>query len=280
MNPNLAELTIQFFISLLIAGGILWAALRWNFFKLPKKGIKTTFSGGFLLLGFVLYIVFLKLFSPLVADLFGLLDTVQEVAYVNVVALWGAAILLVLYTTLCRPAYRRQIWGQGSWLLQFRSALKGAITWIIAYPWVIVIGLFYTILVVIKRGELPRQIDQEMIRYLKDILDQKVLLYLTGFAVVAAVPVAEEILFRGLFQSYLRKWTSRSWAVFISSFVFAMMHFTVGQGESNLQLLPALFVLSCFLGTLYEKEQRLIASIGLHSTFNTVSILLLLALEN
>ncbi|GAF76601.1 unnamed protein product, partial [marine sediment metagenome] len=68
-------------------------------------------------------------------------------------------------------------------------------------------------------------------------------------------------------------------AILLSSFFFAAFHFSILQKWSNVTILVTLFVLSIFLGLLYERQKSLLSPIVLHSTFNFFSVLNLLFLE-
>lgn len=82
-----------------------------------------------------------------------------------------------------------------------------------------------------------------------------------GAAVIA--PVAEELFFRGLVQTYLVNAWGRRWrAVIVSSGLFALVH--TGQPYA----MPALFALSLLLGFLYERRGALVWPIALHAVFN------------
>jgi len=88
------------------------------------------------------------------------------------------------------------------------------------------------------------------------------------FSAVVMAPLAEEVFFRGLLQSMLRRYTRQPWvAVVITSAAFASIHFSTPQH------LPALFVLSLVLGYNYERTGRLVAAIGIHVLFNAISII-------
>lgn len=79
------------------------------------------------------------------------------------------------------------------------------------------------------------------------------------------VPVFEEILFRGLFQTSIRGIVSGAWAsVILTSILFAIMHPWTHW--------PALFVLSICLGYSYEKSGSLLRPVFIHMLFNTLSI--------
>lgn len=86
---------------------------------------------------------------------------------------------------------------------------------------------------------------------------------------VVLAPLAEEIFFRGLLQSMLRRYTRRPWiSVLIASAFFAAVHFPQAQN------VPALFALGIVLGYNYERSGRLYAPIIIHAVFNAVNILI------
>ena len=92
----------------------------------------------------------------------------------------------------------------------------------------------------------------------------------TAGAVSAIVlaPLAEEIFFRGLVQSMLRRHLASRWAsILITSLLFALMHY------KSPQTVAALFVLGVVLGYNYERTGRLYPVILIHAAFNAVAIL-------
>jgi len=92
----------------------------------------------------------------------------------------------------------------------------------------------------------------------------RVLIVITA---VAVAPVFEEMLFRGLFQSWLRSLMARPWlAISICSGVFAATHADAAHW-------PALLALSMSMGYAYEKSGSLFRPIFIHSLFNAASII-------
>ncbi len=84
-------------------------------------------------------------------------------------------------------------------------------------------------------------------------------------AAVIATPIFEELLFRGLLQTSLRRISgSPVVAIFLASFAFAIVHpdWTV----------PAIFVLSLGIGLCYELSRNLIAAVVMHAAFNAFTI--------
>jgi len=86
-------------------------------------------------------------------------------------------------------------------------------------------------------------------------------------AAVTIVPVFEEMLFRGLFQTMLRSILVKPWlSIITSSVLFVMAHANAGHW-------PALFVLSMCMGYAYEKSGSLLRPIFIHCIFNATSII-------
>jgi membrane protease YdiL (CAAX protease family) len=84
---------------------------------------------------------------------------------------------------------------------------------------------------------------------------------------VVVVPVFEEMLFRGLFQTLFRSLTRRPWlSILMSSGLFATVHL-------NIEHWPALFVLAMCMGYSYEKSGSLFRPIFIHSLFNIIAII-------
>jgi membrane protease YdiL (CAAX protease family) len=86
---------------------------------------------------------------------------------------------------------------------------------------------------------------------------------------VVLAPVSEEIFFRGLFQSMLRRYTKSPWAaILLTSLFFAAIHVPYWH------TLPSLFALAIALGYNYERTGRLFAPIVIHVLFNAVNLYL------
>jgi len=95
-------------------------------------------------------------------------------------------------------------------------------------------------------------------------LDGKILIAVSA---TILAPLQEEVLFRGLLQSMLRKYIKPWPAILLTSILFAAVH----QEPQNI---PALFVLSLVLGYNYERTGRLFSSILIHVLFNGTMIVL------
>ena len=81
------------------------------------------------------------------------------------------------------------------------------------------------------------------------------------------VPIIEEVMFRGVLYRWLRKFSSMTMAVGLSSIVFGMVHGIV-------HLIPALTILGVVLAWSYERTGSLWAPILIHGIFNGIMMLL------
>lgn len=94
--------------------------------------------------------------------------------------------------------------------------------------------------------------------------------WLVAIVITAAVivPIGEELLFRGLGQSLLRRHFGPWPAVLVASAIFAAVHW------SQPQAVPSLFVLAVVMGYNYERTGRLLAPILIHALFNAANLAL------
>jgi len=84
---------------------------------------------------------------------------------------------------------------------------------------------------------------------------------------VVLAPLTEEIFFRGMVQSGLRKLFKSPWtAVIFSSAFFALVHIPYWRS------MPALFALSVAIGYNYERCGRIYPAILMHAIFNAAQI--------
>jgi membrane protease YdiL (CAAX protease family) len=85
------------------------------------------------------------------------------------------------------------------------------------------------------------------------------------FFAAVITPIFEELVFRGLVQSYFRNIGYSPWqAVFIASIIFSLLH--------PWMHLPALIILSVAIGYAYERSGSLLRSIFIHCFFNSAMI--------
>ena len=147
----------------------------------------------------------------------------------------------------------------------FQDIAAGAAGFITAYPLVnfslyavYYIGIFF----VGPTFELDK--NQGMVVILE--YDEIALRILTIFFAVVLTPVFEELVFRGLLQTYLRNLNYSPWvSIFITSAIFAILH--------PLTHFPAIFILSVTMGYAYEKSGSLLRPMFIHCFFNSTAII-------
>lgn len=150
----------------------------------------------------------------------------------------------------------------------------GSMTWLVAYPIVLVLSQLISLIVShIYKG--PR-LEQVAVQHLKATISSPMLFWTTVIAIIFVVPLVEELLFRGYLLTWLQKFFRNGISIILSSGIFSFFHYSASQGIDNIELLVSLFILACFLGYIYERQQSLWAPIGLHTTFNAISISMIL----
>lgn len=192
-------------------------------------------------------------------------------------AVLTAAVLKVYYSMLSPPVKQAIFGKESSSRNIIVNWLMGSLTWVIAYPWVISLGQFIAGIHELMSG--PSNIDQVAVSEVKKTLDSPLLFLFTVICVVIIVPILEEMLFRGFLQTSLKGFLGRTKAIVVTSIIFAAFHYSAQQKFENIELLIVLFILSCYLGFIRERQQSLWASIGLHSTFNLVSIIMIFLMD-
>lgn len=117
---------------------------------------------------------------------------------------------------------------------------------------------------------IPQHIVQES---QNNLMNGKI--FVTFLLVTILAPLLEELIFRRTLQQWLKKWLSPLSSILCTSAVFALCHFELHLGLSNLTLFLALFISSFFFGLIYEKTLLLGSSFFLHALYNCTTLFLL-----
>ncbi len=192
-----------------------------------------------------------------------------------------AAMAVIIF--LARTSFARRLKGFG---LNVKTIHKdfgvGFVNLLSVWPFVIlmiILTMFFGKLIWGQGFEMQQHQELELIAAHSQ-LPVRVLIVVT---VVVVMPVFEEMLFRGLFQTMIRSFLGRFCAarskpetykgvwlsIVIASGLFATIHSNAGHW-------PALFALSMCMGYAYEKSGSLFRPIFIHSLFNTTSIIFVL----
>ncbi len=127
--------------------------------------------------------------------------------------------------------------------------------------WPVCIGLYYLMgsLVPIKPDDL-----HPVLLFVREASWPWLAASVLGTVVLA--PIWEELLYRGLLQSMLRKHLGAWPAVLVSSALFAATHWNQPQA------IPSLLVLAVVMGYCYERTGRLFSPILIHALFNAANL--------
>jgi membrane protease YdiL (CAAX protease family) len=103
---------------------------------------------------------------------------------------------------------------------------------------------------------------------LRDPLQPVWVIPILWLSAVVLAPVVEESFFRGLIQTLVASNTRRPWlAIGFSSIFFALVHW------SQIETVPAIFVLGLILGYVYERAGALWPVVVIHALFNLRTML-------
>ncbi len=268
--------TLLFSVALLVV--VAYLAYRKHFFRLPPKEPPYPLKFSHVVGAFGTYFVISMLFFPIVLLLARRGGEVRlEIAgWLQLVYLVVLCGLLIGYLCMLKgDVVPTILFGKNTNRFKtfFRGLGMGALAWCVSYPFVLVTNLIasrFALEVWDKNG-----VEQTAVQHLKKIMDHHWLYTFTIFAVVLIVPFMEELLFRGFLQTWLRRFLGRMGALLLTAFIFAVVHFSMGLGTGNFELLLSLFVLSLFLGFIYERERTLWAPFALHAIFNGVTVIAL-----
>lgn len=183
-------------------------------------------------------------------------------------------LFLILCFLFCIPRIiRKNIWMKQNFTahLYRKDFYFACLAWIISFPIVVFVNQLFDFLLsnVFSIHIMPEQLA---VYFLKMTFGNSFYLSLAVITIIIFAPIVEEILFRGFLQSFIRQHLGSKQAIFITSVLFALFHYSPEQGFSNLTIIASLFTFSLFLGLAYEKRQSLPSPIMLHSLFNAVNV--------
>ncbi len=260
---------------------LLWIAYARGYFVLPYSHVpaKSSLSLKSVTIVFAIYlgatIGVASVLSYLVREIYG----IKQIPVPPIVMSWlqllifGIILLfLVLYSRTLEKTLIRKIWKD--WSIPNAKPIiwdiaLGSLTWVLSFPLVIVVGQIADLLLTIFCGF--EAYEQVAVRYLKTTLSSPEMLTIALMTILIAAPIIEEFLFRGILQTYFKRFMSVKLAIVCSSLCFAFFHYAPSQGIGNISLIVSLFTFALFLGFIYERQSSLFASIGLHLTFNAMS---------
>jgi len=282
INSHLPQLLLGVFFSI-IALSIAWSK---DYFRFPLPSPTSKLSSKAFFGCLIVFLIVLTIVVPVISTLWLSikaghfvnpakieLSTFSQII-LNIIAIIITAIGMAAYYFFCSPETRHAVWRSSPHQKIGHDIVMGITTWLICFPLVIITSQVIEIL-----GEWlfhHTHQDQLAVYFLKLTREFPILFALMAFLIAFVVPMIEEFIFRGFIQTWLLRWYNRTWAIVLTSIIFACCHYSSSQGLDNIELVSSLFIFSCFLGFIYERQQSLWASIALHSTFNIISIIAIL----
>lgn len=177
---------------------------------------------------------------------------------VSMILLDGGAILAMVAFAAGKGSSWRDALGlsRGAIAPSMATGLRG---YVAVFPWLFVV-LFLTVAAMRSLGLKPPIEPMQKLIFQED---RPLVLGLTVLLACVIGPVAEELFFRGIVYTAIRRRTSWVVAVPLSGATFALLH-------GNLAGFPSILVLGCLLANLYERTGTLVASLGIHVLHNTL----------
>lgn len=286
------KLLIERFQILLSAGFVffLFLAVAWHhgyfhFSRLSQRSGEKL-SSKVILWSFSIFLILQLFIIPLTFEFWYYFYTLGEThkskispeiqGWVNIYSILFSGMGMFLYFFSLPKLSQEVVFGTYAfrgWKAKFQDFFIAFMSWILSYPLVVAVGQFVAILLMVTYQNVEP--EQVAVKQIKTAATSTTLLTVMVICVIFIVPIIEELLFRGFLQNWLKKFMSQWKSIMVTSFIFAFFHFSPSQGMGNIELLVSLFVLSCFLGFIYERQKSLWAPIGLHALFNAVSIMLI-----
>ncbi len=185
----------------------------------------------------------------------------------NLILCIGAIAAMVVIISLVKNHFARRLKGFGLNPRTIHRDLPAAIVNLLSVvpllTAMLILTTFFGRFIWGQDFHIPQHEELEMITAHPQ-LPLRVLIIVTTIAIV---PVFEEMLFRGLFQTVIRSFVISPWlSILISSGLFTLIHGDAGHW-------PALFVLAVCMGYAYEKSGSLFRPIFIHALFNASSII-------
>jgi len=215
----------------------------------------------------LIWIAVIKIIVSIAEVSFDYLEKWQEAFVGNLALCIGSMVSIAVIVFMVRKFFARRLKGFG---LDIRTIpedfFAGFINLLSVYP---IVGLVIWLTIFFGRlfsgpGYNITPHEELEILLLHSQLPLRLLVIVT---VVVVVPVSEEMLFRGMFQTMVRSFVPGPWrSILISSILFSIVH-------GNKEHWPALFVLGLCLGYSYEKSGSLFRPVFIHSFFNAASII-------
>lgn len=249
-------------------------AKHYGFYKLPVKQpvfIPLSYFLGSFFLYFIVFLVFPSILTG-ICKIFYHKNIFSTFGWAQLTACVLCAACLFRFSLCFDRIQTKRIWknhATSNPSSLYRDCSIGIATWTLGFPLSLAIGQFFDLIIHVFFH--AGSYEQVAVHQFKIALQSPPLLASTLVSVLLFAPIAEEFLFRGLLQNFLKKFMQTKYALFLSSLIFALIHISQSQGFGNIPLVASLFAFGYFLGFIYERQGSLFAPISLHMIFNAIS---------
>ena len=185
---------------------------------------------------------------------------------ITMVAMLG---VVLLYVQRRYPGNVRRLFGPArpTWTLLGLGLGAGVVAFLV---FGLGLGLLLDLLIRAVRGVTPT-VQESFREIARDPSNAPLLV----FGAVFIAPLAEELCFRGLLFSALRKWLPLWPAMGLSGLAFGLTHIQTTL-DGYLLVVVIIMPLGMFLAYVYERSRTLVVPIAAHAVFNLVQVVLLI----
>ena len=213
-------------------------------------------------IGILLGVLFLLYFLASFIGMFFYEEQIPLVQLITTVVIYSIIVVIITVINRRRGGSWEVSCGMG--IRQMQKLIISPLLYLAFIPFLMVISKAYHLLLEYILGS---EVElQEVAQIVTQELSWVQILYIAMAILVA--PLYEELLFRGIIFPYMVKRTGLAGGALLVSLLFALLHF-------HLPSVVPLFLLSVALCLAYWRTGSLWVSIGIHTIFNTVSILVL-----
>lgn len=256
---------------------LLWMGKRRGFFLFPEKEWEVPLRFTHLIGAFAIYFLLSFVATAVVVAFFKQQIASNYLAYsswFNFIMSFLIFCLLAIYLRWLPERVRKGLLRRPSERGQplARDVKFALYAWVLAFPVVLFLSQALELLVT-EIFQVPHLPDQVAVQFLKSTFANPLYFTLATLSIVVLAPLIEETLFRGFLQSYIRQHLGSKQAILITSVCFSLFHYASGQTLGNISIITSLFVLSLFLGFIYEKRGSILAPMTLHASFNAISVI-------
>lgn len=259
--------------TLLISGILHGIALHNDFFFIPQKKLIPVFPRHVFFILIVLFLILSKFLPILIFHIFEnnlfflrrflSIPTMKMISY-SLSSLVTISLILTVSYSQNKVVFLEMV---GIKKERFISCIKNAIfTFFLATSTIMAFGILLQLLTFWIFGQSGN--EQSIISYLREHKDSFGVKFFGFLNIVLFAPTLEEIVFRGFIQRFFCNIVTTKLAILITSALFSFVHFSLDQGVGNFALLGCIFILSCYLGFIYEKCSSLVGPILVHMLFN------------